>query len=74
MAEQPPESFRWPYQHLALLQRRCPGCGALPAAELVDRGISQPLYFCAAETCPVWAWDPSKGEHMHNDDSKGGWE
>lgn len=53
------ETFRWPYDELALLQRRCPQCGATPAAELVDRAIP-PLYFCASESCPVWAWDPSK--------------
>lgn len=53
------ETYRWPYEDLALVQPRCPGCGAVAHAELVDRAIS-PLYFCIADGCPVFAWDPSK--------------
>jgi len=55
------ESFRWPYEDLALVTPRCPGCGRLPHAELVDKAIT-PLYFCVNEGCPIFGWDPSK-EH-----------
>lgn len=67
------ESYRWPYGHLALIQPRCPGCGGLTAAELVDTAI-QPLYFCPREDCPVWAWNPSipAGGETDGDLRKGG--
>lgn len=52
------ESYRWPYPDLALVQPRCPSCGGLAAAELVDRAI-QPMYFCAREDCPVFGWNPA---------------
>jgi hypothetical protein len=55
---EPPESYRWPYERLALRQPRCPGCGGLTHAELVDATI-KPLYFCISDDCPVFAWDPS---------------